>query len=101
MPVSISPSLDVLDLLAQLIDDSLELEAGPADLDVGSFRAHRVRFAIELLRQKFEFAPDRLAALDELVGCRNMRAQAIELLLDIGLGGKQQSFLVEPFGVEA
>src|SRR3990172_4806534 len=101
MPVSISPSLDVLDLLAQLIDDGLELEPGPADLDVGSFRADRVRLAIELLRQKFEFASNRLVALDELVGCRDMSAQTIELLLDIGLGGKQQSFLVEPLGVEA
>ena len=93
-------SLDVLDLLAQLIDHRLELEPGPADFNVGGLGAERIRLAIELLRQEFEFAPDRLIAVDELVRCRNMSAQAIEFLLDIGLGGQQQSFLVEPFGVE-
>ena len=30
-----------------------------------------------------------------------MRAQAIELFLDIGLGGEQQGFLVQPLGIEA
>ena len=45
--------------------------------------------------------PTGWSLLEQLVRRRDMRAQAVELLLDIGLGGKQQSFLVQPLGIEA
>ena len=61
-----------------------------------AFEQMRVRLAIELLRQEVELAADRLIAADQLIRRRDMRAQAIELLLDIGLGGQQQSLLMQP-----
>ncbi len=37
---------------------------------------------------------------DQLVRRGDMRPQAIELLLDVGLGGEQQGLLMQPLGVE-
>ena len=42
---------------------------------------------------------DRLAALDELVRRRQVGAQAVELFLDVGLCGEQESFLMQPLWV--
>ena len=90
-----------LDLLAQLVDDGLEFEPGARGFDVGGLRADRIGFAIELLGEKVEFAADRLAARDQFVRRGDMRAQAVELLLDVGPGGQQQRLLVQAFRIES
>src|SRR5262245_6532773 len=58
-------SLNVLDLLTHLIDDGLQLQAGPCRLRIAGFGAQRVRLAIELLRQKIEPSPGRLLGAQE------------------------------------
>ena len=60
----------------------------------------RIRFAVELLRQEIELAPDRAAIGDQLLGLRDMRREPVELLADVGLGGEQDRLLVQPVGVE-
>src|SRR5262245_62411455 len=49
MPFPIS-LLDVLDLLAQLVDDGLEFEPGPRDFDIEGLRADRIGLEIEIVR---------------------------------------------------
>ena len=61
----------------------------------------RIRFAVELLGQKVELAPDRAAVGDQLLGLRDMRREPVELLADVDLGGEQDRLLVQPVGVEA
>ena len=61
----------------------------------------RVRFAVELLRQKVEPAADRAAVGDQLLRLRDMRGEPVELLADVGLGGEQDRLLVQPVGIEA
>ena len=58
-------------------------------------------FAIELLGQKVELAPDRAAVGEKLLGLRDMRGETIELLADVDLGGEHDRLLVQPVGVEA
>src|SRR4029079_11705657 len=98
---SISPSFDVLHLLAQLIDHGLELHAGAADLEIGGLGADRVGFAVELLCEKIELPPDRLIFRKQVPRSRDMRAQAIELFLNVGLGGDQKCLLMQPLRIEA
>src|SRR5512138_442880 len=47
-------SLDVLNLLAHLLDQHLELERRLRELGVDRLRAERVRFAVELLHEEVE-----------------------------------------------
>src|SRR3954447_20939509 len=47
-----SPSLDVLDLLAQLLDRRLELDADRGEADIRTLGAERVGLAVELLAQE-------------------------------------------------
>ena len=54
-------SLDVLYLLAHLVDDCLELEARPRRLRIARLGAQRVGLAIELLGEKIQSPSRRLA----------------------------------------
>src|SRR6185436_20789821 len=68
-----APSLlQVLHLLAELLDHGLELQPDIGQFQVVRLRAQCIRFAIELLGEKVELAPDRAAAGDQLVGLRDM-----------------------------
>ena len=71
-----SPSLDVLHLLAQLIDDAFELEPDAARLDVTGLGADGVGLTVELLRQELELAPDRLIALEQLLSRGDVSASS-------------------------
>src|SRR5580698_5037436 len=80
---SISPrrliSLDILRLLAELVDHGLERQPRAGKRDVGGFRAQRVGFAVELLRQEIELAADRVAGREKRARLLHMRAQPVEL----------------------
>ena len=94
-------SLQVLHLLAELLDHGLELQADIGQLDVVGLGAQRIRFAVELLRQKIELAADRAAVGEQLARLRDMRGEPVELLADVGLGGEQDRLLMQPVGIEA
>src|SRR5947207_13496451 len=73
--------LDILHLLAKLIDDGLERKPGPDQGRVGRLGAPRIGLAVELLRQEVEPPTDRLARLQQFPGCLDMGSQPIDLLL--------------------
>ena len=60
--------LDVLDLLAQLIDHGFECQPVAGDFGVVAFGAERVGFAVEFLGEEVEFAADRLGGVSDPVG---------------------------------
>src|SRR5262245_40049323 len=65
-PPACSPaSLNVLHLLAHLIDHGLELEPGAGHVRIVGLRAERVGLAVELLGQEVEAPARRLARGDE------------------------------------
>ena len=51
-------SLNVLHLLAELIDNALKTKARARNIDGIGLRAKGVGFPVEFLREKIEFAPD-------------------------------------------
>src|SRR5262245_4501515 len=57
-------SLNVLHLLAHLVDHRLELQARPRGLGIGRLGAQRIGLAVELLGQEVEAAARRLARDD-------------------------------------
>src|SRR5690606_28362437 len=81
-------SLDVLNLLTHPLDLRLELQAQAGDAAVVGFRAERVGFAIDLLRQEIEPSPDRLSRIEQFASRGNVSTQPLQLLLDVGPGGK-------------
>ena len=102
-PYSLLPtpwSFDVLHLLAQLVDNGLQLEAIAGDVGIVGLRAQRVGFAVELLRQELELAPDRLLRGDQLARGSDVRAEPLHLLLDVGPRREQGGFLMQAAGVE-
>jgi hypothetical protein len=55
--------LNVLHLLAELIDGGFQLKSDRGHRDVVRFRAERIRLAVEFLCQKIELAADLTAVL--------------------------------------
>src|SRR5215831_19935238 len=91
-------SLDVLRLLAHLVDDRLELKASPRRLRIVRFRAQCVGLAIELLAQEIEAPAGWLSRGHELTCTRDVGAQALQLFLHIGPRRQHGRLLVKtPF----
>src|SRR6266852_265634 len=86
-------SLDILDLLAHLLDQQLELEARIGDLLRHGLRAERVRFAVQLLHQEVQPLADRPAGPDHAVYLFQVRPQAIEFLRDVRLDAVKRDLL--------
>src|SRR5258708_35573928 len=76
--------LDILGLLAELIDRGLESESHARQLDIGGFRAQRVRLAIELLREEVELAPDGVGGLQQGPRLADVGVRAIQLFAYLG-----------------
>src|SRR3569623_574806 len=51
-------SLDVLDLLAQLLDRRLQVDPDAGEADIGALGTERVGLAVEFLAEEVELAPD-------------------------------------------
>src|SRR5690349_3886682 len=62
---AIAASLDILNLLAELIDYRLHLEADPGKRAVARLGAERVYFPIQLLREEVETPPDRTTGREQ------------------------------------
>src|SRR5262245_34246194 len=82
-PLMDSSSLDVLDLLAQLLDRGFELDADIGEADIGALGAKRVGLAVEFLAEEVELPPDRAAFRHEIARGRDMRGEAIQLLAHV------------------
>src|SRR5262245_60005579 len=79
----------VLHLLAELLDQALELEPDIGELEIVRLGAQRVGLAVELLRQEVEPAADRAAVAQHLARLRHVRGEPVELLAHVGLAGHQ------------
>ena len=101
MDISGFGSLQILHLLAKLLDDVLHFETGIGQLDIVRLGAAGVDLAVELLRQEIEPPSDCPALAYHLAGLRHMGCDAVELLADVGLGRDQQRLLVEAVGIES
>ena len=66
------------------------------DIRVDRLGAQRVGLAVELLRQEIEAPPGRLARVEQLARAGDVRAQALQLLLDVGARRQHRRLLVEP-----
>ncbi len=85
-------SLNVLHLLAHLVDHRLEFETDARDLGIGGLGAERICFAVELLGQKVEAAPGGLFRFQECARGGDVGAETLEFFLDIGAGREQCRF---------
>ena len=86
-------SLDILNLLAELLDYGFERESKAGQLQVGRFGAQGVRLPVQLLAKKIEAAPDRSSFRQEIARGLSMRLQAIQLLGCIGALNQQRRFV--------
>src|SRR5215475_6102448 len=93
-------SLQVLHLLAKLLDHAFELEPDIGQVDIIRFCGERIRFAVQFLRQKIKLTTYCSASGEKLLCLRYMGGEPVKLLADIGLGGEQDRLLVQAVGVE-
>src|SRR5262249_21218160 len=100
-PPAAITSLQILDLLAELLDDVFHFEPGIGQLDVVRLGAAGIDLAVELLRQEIEPPAHRPALAEHLARLHDVRGDAIKLLADIRLGGDQQRFLGQAVLIEA
>ena len=89
-------SLQVLHLLAQLLDRRLHGQADARQLEIGGFGAERVGFPVQLLAQEIEPPADGAAFLQQPPSRLHMRMQAVQLLGGVGALNQQRRFLREP-----
>src|SRR5690606_27959211 len=79
-----APSLlQILYLLAHLLDQDLELDRRAREILVLRFRAERIRLAVHLLQEKIETTPDRLGALEHRPHLGDVRREPVHLLTDV------------------
>src|SRR5882762_3897361 len=86
-------SLDILDLLAHLLDQKLELEARVGEFLRHGLRAERVRFAVQLLHQEVQALAGPPSGFDHALNLLQVRSKAIELLGDVRLDAEKRDFL--------
>src|SRR4026209_2968507 len=69
-------SLQILDLLAELLDHVFHLEPGLRQFQVVRFAAAVIDLAVEFLGKEIEAPADRTALFDHLAGLRDVRGDA-------------------------
>src|SRR5581483_7427367 len=94
-------SLNVLHLLAHLVDDRLELQSRPGRFRIVGLGADGVGLAIELLGEEIETAAGGLFRSKQLARAGDVGAEALQLLLYVGPRRQHGGFLVEAALVEA
>src|SRR5690606_1761286 len=99
---SASPSLDVLDLLAQPLDFVLDRDHAVLDCRIVRLGTDRVRLAMHLLDQEAESLPDRLGRVGGhgLAEQREVRPQPDELLADVPALGDERDLARDPVLVD-
>src|SRR5690242_16783747 len=89
------PSLEILHLLAHLLDQHLELERHLRKLRVDGFRAERIRLAMQLLSEKIQPLADRSALCQHAADFGYVRGEPRDLLGDVDLRREQRELLLE------
>ena len=92
--------LQILDLLAELLDHALELETDIGQLPVVCLGAQRIRFAVEFLGQEIEPPADRAALPHHALRLFHMGGKTVKLLAHVRPGGDQDRLLVQPIGIK-
>ena len=85
--------IDVLNLLAELLDGRLQIEPDAGEFDVRRLGAQRVRLAVQLLAEEVELPADRPTVVEQRQRRLMMRPQPVELLARVRLGGQQRRLL--------
>src|SRR5207253_7315329 len=85
-------SLQVLHLLAELLDHVLHRKSGIGQFEIVRLGAAGIDLAVELLRQKIQPPADRAALAEHFAGLRDVRGNAVELFANVGFRGDQQRF---------
>src|SRR3546814_832017 len=83
IPNSQSRLLNVLHLLADLVDQHLQLHRDVAGARVDGFRAQGVGFAVELLQQEVQAAADRLFLGEDATDLDDVAVEAGGLLVGV------------------
>src|SRR5450631_478442 len=77
--------LDVLDLLAELLDFDAQFETKRRQARVVRFGAQRIGLAGQFLGQEVEPAADRAARRQQIAGSGGVRRETVQFFPDIGL----------------
>src|SRR5690242_21650675 len=88
-------SFYILDLLAHLLDQELELQARVGKILRNRLRAERVRFAIQLLHQEIQALADRSPGPDHAGHLFEVRTKPIHLFGDVYLDAEERDFLAD------
>src|SRR5262245_10012374 len=88
-------SLEVLDLLADLLGLRLEVEGPAADLEILALARDRVRLPVDLLEEEVHTLADRLAVASrqERAGLLEVTGEPDDLLGDVGPLGQERRLL--------
>lgn len=89
-------SLDVLDLLADLLESGLGADDRGPDLGGGRLGADRVELAADLLDQEVEPPADRAIAVDQRARLVEVAGEPDQLLGDVRAIGEQRDLLGDP-----
>src|SRR4029453_5995727 len=85
--------LDILDLLAHLLELGFGVDDQLRDAHAVGLRADGVAFAIYFLEQEVEFAAARFIGLGERLPVREVRAKPRDFLADVRPGRGTDDFL--------
>jgi ABC-type glycerol-3-phosphate transport system substrate-binding protein len=88
--------LDVLDLLAHLLERGLGADDRGADLGGGRLGADRVELAADLLDEEVEPPADRTVAFDQRTRLVEVAGEPDQLLRDVGAIGEDRDLLRDP-----
>src|SRR5690606_6836213 len=89
-------SLDVLHLLADLVDQHLQFHRRAAGAAVDRLRAEGVGLAVELLQQEIQAPADRLALGEHAADLGDVAGEAVELLVHVELLQREHQLLLHP-----
>src|SRR3972149_4607116 len=88
-------SFDVLNLLAHLLDEQLELQARVGELLRDRFRAEGVRFPVQFLHEEIQALADGAARGEDAAPLLEVRSQAVQLLGDVYLHAEEGDLLAD------
>src|SRR5690606_20400353 len=89
-------SLNVLHLLADLVDQHLQLDRGVAGARVDRLASERVGLPVELLQQEVQAPAHGLLLAEHAPDFVDVAGQAVELLVHVELLQRQHQFLLDP-----
>src|SRR3954471_19364678 len=88
-----STSLDILALLAHLLDFGFDDDRSIADGDVAGLRENRVRLAVHLLEDEIDALADLFIGAQQVAHLHEMTLESGDLFADVRAVGQQNGFL--------